>query len=125
MDPVIKKLAMTVSSNKLIWLTETPNKAGIINRRILATPSSCHAHFGFTSKPAFFKKGIWNKNCNKPPKKIPIARARSGLSNLGARKSAVAIMAILSKTGENDITPNLPIVFKIAPESATKVTNHK
>ena len=54
-----------------------------------------------------------------------MAKARSGLSKCDASTSAVEIMAIFNNTGEKDITPNLPIVFKIAPDKATKVINHK
>ena len=39
-----------VSNNKLIWLTDTPNSAGVISTRIRFTPGSDQFNFGDGSK---------------------------------------------------------------------------
>ena len=43
--------AKTVSSSKLIWLTETPNKAGTMSTMIRLTPSCRGAQRGRGTRP--------------------------------------------------------------------------
>ena len=123
MDPVTRKLAMKVSSNRLIWPTDTPNRAGIISVRTLTTPGSCHPHFGFTKSPARYRKGNWKASCTIPPKNTPHASAKAGCDMCGDNNQAQAMIHTFSNTGVNDATANLFRVLRMAPDNPVNEIN--
>ncbi len=111
--------------SRLIWLTDTPNRAGIIRVRIFTTPGWCQPHLGQTSMLSWRRKGYWNKNWTRPPRKTPIAREISGRSIKGAIHQAAAIMVMLRNTGVKEDTAKRPKVLRIAPAMAVKVMNQR
>ena len=64
-----------VSSSRLIWLTETPNSAGIMSLRMRRTPGWCQPSFGRGSRCNCVRKGSWNSSCTRPAANTPQASA--------------------------------------------------
>ena len=103
-----RKEASTVSSNRLIWLTETPNRAGIISFRIRRTPGWRVSQRGRGTRSSRYRNGSWNSSCTTPASATPQARANTGSSNQGAATSAAAISDRLRNTGVRAGTAKRP-----------------
>ena len=65
--PVTRNDAIIVSTSRLIWETETPNTAGMINEITRVTPSWARRRRGRTIIPSAARNGNWNANWTIPP----------------------------------------------------------
>ena len=105
-----------MSSNRLIWLTETPNRAGTINFKIRRTPGSLVSQIGRGTSSSRYSDGNWNSNWINPAKNTPQASAKTGSSNQGAATVAAKIRDKLRNTGVNAGTAKRPKLFRMAPQ---------
>ena len=106
--PVTRNDAITVSTSRLIWETETPNTAGRISEITRATPSWARRRRGRTSIPSAARKGSWNASWTMPAASTPHASATTGTSSTGASQSAAPMRQTLSSTGVKAGIANRP-----------------
>ena len=101
--PVSRKEAIAVSTSRLIWLTETANRVGIISVIILPTPSRSRLNLGSGNSLSLSRNGNWNSNCATPAINTPQASATTRCSGgkYGVSHKAQPISDRLSNTGVN------------------------